>query len=149
MLPLIEARRAEIADLCRRFHVRRLEVFGSAARGTDFDPDRSDVDLLVTYEPDVPAPNLTEYFDLTEQLTALLGRPVDLVMSGVAHKHRPAAPKRVRIGWTHARFSPSPCGRGLGGGVQTAMVFGCTHPSPPQPPPTRGGRVLTPGRRLS
>ncbi|MGA3397797.1 MAG: nucleotidyltransferase domain-containing protein [Acetobacteraceae bacterium] len=82
MLPLIEARRAEIADLCRRFHVRRLEVFGSAARGTDFDPDRSDVDLLVTYEPDVPAPNLTEYFDLTEQLTALLGRPVDLVMSG-------------------------------------------------------------------
>jgi predicted nucleotidyltransferase len=79
MLKLIEARRAEIADLCRRFHVRRLEVFGSAARGTDFDPARSDVDLLVTYEP---APNLTEYFDLNEQLSALLGRPVDLVMSG-------------------------------------------------------------------
>lgn len=82
MLKLIEARRAEIADLCRRFHVRRLEVFGSAARGTDFDPARSDVDLLVTYEPDVPPPNLTEYFDLNEQLSALLGRPVDLVMSG-------------------------------------------------------------------
>lgn len=51
MLKLIEARRTEIADLCRRFHVRRLEVFGSAARGTDFDPARSDVDLLVTYDP--------------------------------------------------------------------------------------------------
>jgi predicted nucleotidyltransferase len=34
MLPLIEAHRIEIADLCRRFHVARLELFGSAARGT-------------------------------------------------------------------------------------------------------------------
>jgi predicted nucleotidyltransferase len=82
MLPLIEARRAEIADLCRRFHVRRLEVFGSAARGTDFDPARSDVDLLVTYEREIPAPSLADYFDLSEGLTALLGRKVDLVMSG-------------------------------------------------------------------
>jgi uncharacterized protein len=48
MLPLIENRRAEIAELCRRFRVRRLDVFGSAARGGDFDPARSDVDLLVT-----------------------------------------------------------------------------------------------------
>ena len=83
MLPLIDARRAEIAELCRRFHVRRLEVFGSAARGTDFDPDRSDVDLLVTYQPDAPPRSLANYFDLSEQLEALLGRKVDLVMSGV------------------------------------------------------------------
>ena len=51
MLPFIEAQRAAIAELCRRFHVRRLDVFGSAARGTDFDPSRSDVDLLVSYLP--------------------------------------------------------------------------------------------------
>ena len=51
MLPFIEAQRAAIAELCRRFHVRRLDVFGSAARGTDFDPSRSDVDLLVSYHP--------------------------------------------------------------------------------------------------
>jgi len=82
MLPLIDAHRGEIAELCRRFHVSRLEVFGSAARGTDFDPARSDVDLLVTYAPDAPVPSLADYFDLSEQLTALLGRPVDLVMSG-------------------------------------------------------------------
>jgi predicted nucleotidyltransferase len=49
MLQLIEMRRSDIAELCRRFHVNRLEVFGSAARGSDFDPARSDVDLLVTY----------------------------------------------------------------------------------------------------
>jgi uncharacterized protein len=82
MLPLIEAHRAEIADLCRRFHVSRLEVFGSAARGTDFDQTHSDVDLLVTYEPEMPAPSLSDYFDLSESLAALLGRKVDLVMSG-------------------------------------------------------------------
>ena len=50
MLQLIEIHRHDIAELCRRFHVNRLEVFGSAARGSDFDPARSDVDLLVSYE---------------------------------------------------------------------------------------------------
>jgi len=81
MLPLIEAHRAEIAELCRRFHVRRLEVFGSAARGTDFDPDRSDVDLLVSYLPDRP-PDIGSYLDLQDALADLLGRKVDLVMEG-------------------------------------------------------------------
>jgi uncharacterized protein len=38
MLPLIAERRSDIAALCRRFGVRRLAVFGSAARGDDFDP---------------------------------------------------------------------------------------------------------------
>ena len=47
MLPLIAERRSQIADICRRFGVRRLAVFGSAARGQDFDPGRSDVDFLV------------------------------------------------------------------------------------------------------
>jgi len=79
MLPLIEAHRTEIAELCRRFHVRRLDVFGSAARGTDFDPTRSDVDLLVTYLPG-HATDIGEYLDLRDALADLLGRPVDLVM---------------------------------------------------------------------
>ncbi|MGA9868769.1 MAG: nucleotidyltransferase domain-containing protein [Acetobacteraceae bacterium] len=82
MLPLIESHRAEIAELCRRFHVRRLDVFGSAARITDFDPARSDVDILVSYDRTVPPPSLDEYFDLRDALTSLLGREVDLVMAG-------------------------------------------------------------------
>jgi predicted nucleotidyltransferase len=82
MLPVLESHREDIAELCRRFRVRRLEVFGSAARVSDFDPVRSDVDFLVTYDPEAPAPDLRQYFDLTEQLSALLGYPVDLVMSG-------------------------------------------------------------------
>jgi predicted nucleotidyltransferase len=38
-------------DLCRRYGVRRLDVFGSAARGADFDVATSDVDFLVQFGP--------------------------------------------------------------------------------------------------
>jgi predicted nucleotidyltransferase len=82
MLPLIEMRRSDIAEVCRRFNVSRLDVFGSAARGSDFDPDRSDVDLLVTYAAPTSRPTLDEYFRFREQLEALFGHPVDLVMAG-------------------------------------------------------------------
>jgi len=75
----IEARKAEIAALCRRFHVRRLELFGSAARG-DFDPARSDYDFLVAFDRDACIDAFGDYFGLKEALEALLGRPVDLVM---------------------------------------------------------------------
>jgi predicted nucleotidyltransferase len=54
MQPLIAARHAEIGEICRRFHVRRLDVFGSAARD-DFDPAHSDLDLLALFEPMPPA----------------------------------------------------------------------------------------------
>ena len=81
MLEQIEAHRPDVAELCRRFHVRRLEVFGSAARGTDFDPARSDIDLLVAYDPALP-PTFADYFDLRDRLERLFERPVDLVMSG-------------------------------------------------------------------
>jgi uncharacterized protein len=79
MLQLIEMRRGEIAELCGRFHVNSLDVFGSAARGSDFDPAKSDVDLLVTYLPGHP-PGMAAYQDLRDALEALLGRQVDLVM---------------------------------------------------------------------
>ena len=81
MQPLIEARRAEIGEICRRFHVRRLDVFGSAARD-DFDPARSDVDFLVEFEPDHPLGGLEAYFGLKDALEELFGRKVDLVSPG-------------------------------------------------------------------
>jgi uncharacterized protein len=43
---LIQDKRSEIAELCRRYHVQQLEMFGSAARGDDFDPAKSDADFL-------------------------------------------------------------------------------------------------------
>lgn len=82
MLPLIAAHRSEIAVLCRQFQVPRLEVFGSAARGKDFDPQRSDVDFLVEFETVAGAPSPDSYFDLRDGLERLLGRPVDLVSAG-------------------------------------------------------------------
>ena len=48
MLPLIAEKQSDVARLCDRFHVRRLDVFGSAARG-EFDPKRSDLDFLVDF----------------------------------------------------------------------------------------------------
>jgi predicted nucleotidyltransferase len=74
----IEQHRKSLAEICRRHGVAKLEVFGSAARGRDFDPDRSDADFLVTFEPD-RRDDLAAFDDLKGSLEALLGRPVDLV----------------------------------------------------------------------
>ena len=76
----ITERRSEIADICRRFGVSRLAVFGSAARGNDFDPARSDVDFLA-YEPAANA-ELGDYFALRDELAAAVGQTVDLVVEG-------------------------------------------------------------------
>jgi len=75
---LIDQRRAEIALLCRRYGVHRLEVFGSVARGADFDPATSDADFLVDFEPESEMSPLGRLFGLAEDLEILLGRPVDL-----------------------------------------------------------------------
>ncbi len=46
----IASRREEIAVVCRSHHVLRLEIFGSVARATDFDPAKSDADFLVRFD---------------------------------------------------------------------------------------------------
>ena len=57
--------------------MRKLEVFGSILRN-DFDPHRSDVDVLVEFEPRV-ANSFANFLDLKEALEGLFGRPVDMV----------------------------------------------------------------------
>jgi predicted nucleotidyltransferase len=78
MQPFLTARREEIAELCRKHHVRRLAVFGSAARD-DFDPERSDVDVLVEFD-EIP---VERYFDnktsLLNGLRSEFAREVDLL----------------------------------------------------------------------
>jgi uncharacterized protein len=74
----IADKRHALASICRRYGVARLEVFGSAARATGFDPTRSDADFLVTFEPTVRN-DLATFTDLKDALERLLGRPVDLV----------------------------------------------------------------------
>jgi predicted nucleotidyltransferase len=69
----------EIEAACRRREAVRLDLFGSAARGS-FDPSRSDLDFLVEFAPGKPAEIADRYFGLLEDLENLFGRPVDLVI---------------------------------------------------------------------
>jgi len=78
MVAIIESNRAELNRLCARYHVGRLELFGSAAGGR-FDPARSDLDFLVEFR-DVPLGQHADcYFGLLEALESLFGRRIDLV----------------------------------------------------------------------
>jgi predicted nucleotidyltransferase len=72
----IEVDAAKLAELCRRYQVRELSVFGSAARG-EMRPD-SDIDLLVEFLPGAQI-NLVDYAGLMLDLSKLVGRKVDLV----------------------------------------------------------------------
>jgi uncharacterized protein len=80
MQSIIASHQRELLELCERFAVRRLEVFGSAA-GERFDPSRSDLDFLVELRTAPPGEMADRYFGLLEALEALFGRPVDLVMT--------------------------------------------------------------------
>lgn len=72
-------RQGDIAALCQRHHARRLDLFGSAARG-DFEPGRSDLDFLVDLPEDQPPGGYAStFFALKEGLEMLFGCPVDLL----------------------------------------------------------------------
>jgi uncharacterized protein len=82
--------------VCRRYRVRSLAVFGSAARD-DFDPARSDVDLLVEFEALPPGGYADAYFGLRESLEELFGRDVDLVApSAIRNPYIRADAERTR-----------------------------------------------------
>ena len=96
MVDLIESKRHELAELCRRYRVRSLYLFGSAARD-DFDAGRSDVDLLVEFEALAPGGYADAYFGLRESLEDLFGREVDLVaLSAVRNPYMKADIERTR-----------------------------------------------------
>jgi len=78
MIDLIIKNKGEIAKICRRLSVRRLDVFGSAV-GTDFNLARSDVDFVVEFLQHNQPGILDRYLALAEELEALLNLPVDLV----------------------------------------------------------------------
>jgi hypothetical protein len=66
----------QISGICRRYHVRRLALFGSVLRD-DFRPD-SDVDVLVAFEPEARVGFVT-LSRMQRELSELFKRPVDLV----------------------------------------------------------------------
>ena len=77
MMQMIEAKREALSELCNRFHVGRLEVFGSAATG-GLRPE-SDLDFLVEFQRVDSMTLADQYFGLLEALEELFGRKVDLL----------------------------------------------------------------------
>ena len=78
MIALIEQRRSDLLGLCRKHDVRRLDMFGSAAR-EDFDPIRSDLDFVVEFNNFTIDNAFDRYFGLMVDLEDLFGRKIDLV----------------------------------------------------------------------
>lgn len=75
MNPKIAVPQVEIEAFCRRYHIRRLSLFGSVLRD-DFGPD-SDVDVLVEFDLGVDL-RLLEIVSIEKELSGILGRKVDL-----------------------------------------------------------------------
>ena len=76
-----EAQIRRIAEICKRFRVRKLSLFGSAAGGT-LRPD-SDIDFLVEFAPG-QAPSGFELVDMQQELQDVFeGRKVDLAFPSI------------------------------------------------------------------
>ena len=78
MIAMLAEKTSALAGLCRRFKVKRLYLFGSAARG-EFRPEASDLDFFVALDESSPAEYTENYFGLAHELERLFGRRVDLV----------------------------------------------------------------------
>jgi predicted nucleotidyltransferase len=79
MISEIDARKSDIHALCRRHHVRRLELFGSAAVGAS-GATVNDLDFLVEFDDRPEGGYADAYFGLLEALEDLFRLPVDLVV---------------------------------------------------------------------
>ena len=115
MTRVLEGHRPELVELCRKYRVRRLDVFGSAARG-DFNEHSSDVDLLVEFDDMPHADRADAYLGFLMGVEALLRRRVDLVELGAVRNpylrrgNRGIARARLcRV--TRGRGSRTPCQR--------------------------------------
>jgi uncharacterized protein len=73
----VESRIEELRELCKRYRVARLELFGSAT-GKGFHTG-SDVDFLVSFGPMTPREHCDAFFGLLFELESLFGRSVDLL----------------------------------------------------------------------
>lgn len=78
-LPVLLTEKLEpLRELCERYGVERLELFGSAARG-EFNPPCSDLDFIVQMQGRHEPGYARRFYEFAEALEALYGRPVDLL----------------------------------------------------------------------
>jgi len=75
--------RRRFRPFCENHHIRRLEVFGSVARGQA--GPGSDVDLLVTFDDSVPTPTAA-LLEMAGEAEELAGAPVDFVLRSSLEK---------------------------------------------------------------
>lgn len=80
MNPQITLDHGKLTDLCRRWQVAELALFGSVLRD-DFNPERSDVDILVQFLPEARI-GLFALSRMKDELSEIFGRKVDLVPKG-------------------------------------------------------------------
>jgi uncharacterized protein len=76
MSPKLNIDRERIAEYCAKWRIEEFAFFGSVLRD-DFSPE-SDVDVLITFAPDIPW-SLYDWVDMIEELQGILGRKVDLL----------------------------------------------------------------------
>jgi len=81
----LELDQEKIAEFCRRWKITELSFFGSILR-EDFGPE-SDVDVLVSFAPDADW-SLFDHMEMEEELSAILGRNVDLVSRRAIERSR-------------------------------------------------------------
>jgi hypothetical protein len=94
----IEHHRDEIGQLCRRHGVKRLDLFGSAARN-EFDPAHSDLDFFVEFQETDWRGSSERFFGLLHGLEDLLHLPIDLV-------ERPAIQNATFLRVAHLNVEP-------------------------------------------
>jgi predicted nucleotidyltransferase len=80
MIGLLEEKLKELNQLCVKYRVSKLEIIGSALTGDKFNPEKSDIDFLVEFQPLKEGEYANTYFGLLEALESLLNKHVDLVM---------------------------------------------------------------------
>jgi uncharacterized protein len=78
-LSMVGSKAEELAALCRRFQVKRLEIFGSATTGA-FRPESSDLDFIVDFGDEPLGPWAGRFLEFADTLESLFGRPVELIM---------------------------------------------------------------------
>jgi hypothetical protein len=76
----LEINQERIKEFCQRWKIAEFSLFGSVLR-EDFNPG-SDVDVLISFEPDIPW-SLFDWMDMIEELKSIFGRKVDLVEKDV------------------------------------------------------------------
>ena len=86
MQQFITDRLPEIEALCRKHHVRRMSIFGSAVRD-DFDPQTSDVDVRVQFLPEADEEYLKNLYAIRDTLPELFGRKVDVLSGAIRNTY--------------------------------------------------------------